>query len=868
MKVLLCSPTWVILLITMPMILGCTSTSVLPPAPGSVSREPAVTISFACLESTRSIYEPLVKTFESLHPDIHVQLVSWEEAVGDNLPWSVGAATRLAVATDTAVMLTGFSPSVTRQGLLRDLTPFLEADPSFEPREFWPGILDAYRWDGGTWAIPSEFHLWLLLYDRNALDASDLATPQPDWTRDEFLEMARALTLRQGDTVERYGFVDDYFMGLWGMVNAAWSKDDDDRPIPTLDDPSLTEQIQWYADLALRHGVMPRPDTKELATAAMWPVEVPFRDAGPRPDRFGLVPFPSASERGTPFSSSALVMSAGTTHPNAAWQWIAFLSQQPMMPSWGSEAAIPARRSTAEATDYWEDMPPEIATICQLALGNLRSTQLWDVTEPTEKAVTAILTEGAELNEALSRAQLQARMRLTPDSVGPTPTPLAVTGPPSSSQEDKTIIRFFVTGAPDRYTKAIESFESTHPDIQVKLAKAYELGREIQPGAITIMFSDLASGTDCFRWSPDTGDPAAVLDLEPLVDSDHSFALDDFYPSLLETFRAEGKLLGLPAEVYLEVLWYNRALFKAAEVPPPRPEWTLEQFLDTARTMTKEKGQSKQYGFVPLLGEGATFNYFATQMGAKRFDFSSYPPRPLFDSPDMARAVRWYSDLTLVHGVKPDLPASHLSASRWIDDLNNQKFLAELIRADRAAMWTGLTTYRDSSDFSPNDHGVVPLPLGPTGTYQPFAVEGYYISSSTIHVEACWEWITFLTQQEYLFSGLPARRSVLMSDVYRTRIGEEALAAYEQILSRSEARESTRSDERWSLANYWLLEAVQAVLDGQSVENALAQAQTYADGYVQCLERKDAADQDSAVERDPKECIQEVDPSLPMNGSP
>jgi ABC-type glycerol-3-phosphate transport system substrate-binding protein len=55
-------------------------------------------------------------------------------------------------------------------------------------------------------------------------------------------------------------------------------------------------------------------------------------------------------------------------------------------------------------------------------------------------------------------------------------------------------------------------------------------------------------------------------------------------------------------------------------------------------------------------------------------------------------------------------------------------------------------------------------------------VEGVAISSSTEHPAACWEWITWLSEQ--VPNGpMPARRSLAESSAYEDRVGTQVATA-------------------------------------------------------------------------------------------
>ena len=75
------------------------------------------------------------------------------------------------------------TPVETRAGLVMDLQPFIAADDDFDMSEtFYPKVQDAYKWDGGTWAMPASWTLALMGYYPHAFDEANLAYPQPDWS--------------------------------------------------------------------------------------------------------------------------------------------------------------------------------------------------------------------------------------------------------------------------------------------------------------------------------------------------------------------------------------------------------------------------------------------------------------------------------------------------------------------------------------------------------------------------------------------------------------------------------------------------------------------------------------------------------------
>ena len=92
-----------------------------------------VTITFGAISFMRQAYEPLIQAFNADHPGITVQFVALDEAYQNSGDYNT--QTRQIVSTaDTAE-----APASEEQfnlGLLHDLKPLMNADPSFNPDDF------------------------------------------------------------------------------------------------------------------------------------------------------------------------------------------------------------------------------------------------------------------------------------------------------------------------------------------------------------------------------------------------------------------------------------------------------------------------------------------------------------------------------------------------------------------------------------------------------------------------------------------------------------------------------------------------------------------------------------------------------------
>jgi multiple sugar transport system substrate-binding protein len=836
-----------------------TAATVTPPP----VEDPSVTITFACYEGALGEFEKLADEFHRLNPDIKVQLVSISD-------WPEDAAEKLAAAADT----TSSYQYPQSRGVLRDLQPFIEADRTFDLDDFYPGMLEAYRGDGGQWAVPAAAYLQLIQYDKVFFDEAGVDYPQPGWTWDDFLDKAKQLTVRDGDQVIRYGCVDPegQTTSLAVILSQAGSLVDEttDPPTPRLDRPEVAQAVQWYADLILEHDVMPGPpedseDYNELYAltedkAAMsiggsfvvvWPGQEEFK---------GIVSLPQGKTTVNPMWVSGYVMSAGTQHPDESWRWLVFLTRH--QPSrLAMPIRLPVRRSVAEESGLWEDLPEDQVAAYQAALEHpFALNRMPGIWAPLREAILAIVKGESDVEAALAEAQAKALETLAvagKPSEEATPVVVATPRPEPEPGEGK-LIRFSVLGAdPGHYRKLTDEFHQLHPDITVKVTQP----SFTEPG---FGLEDLFEGADCAAGYFDLSDPeyrALLLNLQPFLEGDEDLSLDDFYPQSLSAFRWEGELWGLPAEGNFYLMIYNKALFEAAGVPYPRVGWTVEDFASTAQAMTTGEGDEKRYGFVPYVGETMDLNFFVEQWGVELIDYDTDPPTIHFGDPATVEAVQWYADLALVHGVKPALPINAYST-----DITGYQERMSLISSGRAAMWTSYgsmlitgLSYLLTDDF---EYGFAPMPLAPEGKgYGQIYFSGYFITAEAAHPQACWDWLIFLTERPGETGGLPARRSVAESAAFRQQVGEELANVCQFVISHSQEAARLPTDEvgQIGLSAYWFYAAYDRIIEGEEAETALAWAQDMAEDFAACLASRENLEGQGVI----KTCATELDPDFP-----
>jgi len=510
-----------------------------------------------------------------------------------------------------------FSSEAARSGWVLDLTPFIEADPTFQPEDFYPNTLESFQWNDVTWGVPVAGAIPVMYYTRDSFDAAGLSYPVAGWTKEDFLSLAKQLTRYEGNEILRYGFEDKAaLMTIGGQAAAVWSPGD-----PT----SLYEEktrafVEWYADLHLRHGVMPiprsfSPDPPPASgpsehfeiKSAMWTgFGFDLTMYQPRVARLGIAPLPKGWP--TPwFIVRPLIISVGTAHPQESWRWLNFVSHRRTLTP-GREIypfEVPVRRSVAESMNFWSGLAGA-AQMTGDQEGQAYETQASTyryAMEHSSRAVTGLVDQkelgeaivaifgGEPVDQAFARArQAAVEAYAAQEHARATPSPIVVATPATESSPQQVIT--FVPGHPAdlaTYHELALTFEQENHAISVEIRSSH---------------SDL-SQVDCFAGGVAPGNPMdrdKLLPLDPLLEQEPDFPTDVFYPAHLEAFRVEGELWGLPLQTSMWAVYYNKDLFDLAGIPYPEAGWTQADFEKKALALTLGQGEAEQYGYTLLGG--------------------------------------------------------------------------------------------------------------------------------------------------------------------------------------------------------------------------------------------------------------------------
>lgn len=209
----------------------------------------------------KAAYEQLVNAFTQHHPQIQVSLV--------HIPGQSDYRKRLGVDfaanTPADIVLLNYRryASFAAKDVLEPLGPYLDKSSLIKEADFYTEAIEPFRWNGTLMCIPQNLSSLVVYYNKDLFTQAGVPFPQNNWTWDDFLTAAKALTRdTDGD-----GKTDQYGLGtevsIFRLAPFIWQNGGDvvDNPQKparlALDTPEALEATRWFVDLQVKHHVAP-----------------------------------------------------------------------------------------------------------------------------------------------------------------------------------------------------------------------------------------------------------------------------------------------------------------------------------------------------------------------------------------------------------------------------------------------------------------------------------------------------------------------------------------------------------------------------------------------------------------------------------
>jgi len=301
---------------------------------------------------------------------------------------------------------------------------------ALEIDDIWEGLRAACVFNGVWYTMPFNKSVYVLVYNETALKEAGIAKPPATWQ--ELVTAAKALTVKDGDKIVRYGLGlrpnIDYFACFFFNAGGAWL---DANGKVAVNSPEGVKTLQFMADLLNKYKVcyyVPGYLDADFGAGkvAMYLTTSPGLSytnqsvAGKFEWSAAPLPYMDPKFKSTPVAGTdlAIFARASEKEQQAAWEFVKWLVEPRQTARWAMGTSyIPVRKSAMhlEIMKQWfAEHPREEQSLKQLryikydpnisAWSNIRG----DVSEAVEKVYLGKATP----KEALDAAVVKANARL------------------------------------------------------------------------------------------------------------------------------------------------------------------------------------------------------------------------------------------------------------------------------------------------------------------------------------------------------------------------------------------------------------------------------------------------------------------------
>ncbi len=280
-------------------------------------------------------YQNLVSAFKKGHADIPIELIHIPSQ-GDYRKRLAADLTSGAPADVVLVSYRRFA-ELAAKNAFEPLGPYLDQSDQINTNDFYPQAIQPYMWQGQLICIPQNISSLVMYYNKDLFDAAGASYPADNWSWDDFISTAQALTL---DT-DQDGQIDQYGVGIEPeLIRVApfiWQNNGfvSYQNALALDYPTSVEAIQWFVDWQVKYHIVPNA-VEEVSEnsesrfvngrAAMYfnsrRLTPTFREI--TAFDWDVAPLPVGKTKATILHSDAYCLTSASAHKTEAWKFIEF----------------------------------------------------------------------------------------------------------------------------------------------------------------------------------------------------------------------------------------------------------------------------------------------------------------------------------------------------------------------------------------------------------------------------------------------------------------------------------------------------------------------------------------------------------------
>jgi multiple sugar transport system substrate-binding protein len=360
-----------------------------------------------------------------------------------------------------------------------------------------------------------------------------------------------------------------------------------------------------------------------------------------------------------------------------------------------------------------------------------------------------------------------------PESAAPAGSDAAPSGSGSAYTGPPVTIEYAIWGDPAEINSqkaVVEGFTAANPDITVDVTVADwdAYWDKLQTG--------LAGGAapDVFAMDgplgPDYQGRDVLLDLKPYIDGE-GYDLTQLDDNAVKDFTTtDGVVFGLPRDLNVIALYYNRDIFDAAGIPYPDDTWTWDKLIEVGKQLTKDTdgdGTIDQWGvYTETTDMENAWSSFVWQAGGDIL--SEDGTTSALDRPESAAGIQFLQDLIWKEKVVPD-PAIFAETG-------------DAFEQGVAAMEINGSWLVPTHEAAGINLGIAQLPAGPAGKATSVNPTGAVVYANTDAPEASWLLAKYLASPEAqekimaLKASVPVNKEILATSYPASFDGAQVFA--------------------------------------------------------------------------------------------
>ncbi|MBO0993235.1 ABC transporter substrate-binding protein [Bacillus sp. SD088] len=303
-------------------------------------------------KAEKKIREDTAKAFMEENPNIKIKWVD----LGDRRYEKTLTLISGGNAPDI-LYLNEWVPALAKRNALMPLDELIENDSEFDLDEFYEGLINGNKFEDKLYALPQEVSPYVIYYNKDLFDKAGLDYPNDDWTQQEFLDIALALTNSEDN---QYGFLyeNGYNPTLGWIFRNNGKFFNDDGTKSGLDSPEVLKTFKFLKEF-VEKGISPNPAELEatgqgadaqfrnqqvaMVSAGMWFLP-PFKDE-PLDFNWDVVKMPKAENQDVGAGILSWAISSQTKHKEEAWKVLKyFTGHEGMMEVADSQMALPSTK--------------------------------------------------------------------------------------------------------------------------------------------------------------------------------------------------------------------------------------------------------------------------------------------------------------------------------------------------------------------------------------------------------------------------------------------------------------------------------------------------------------------------------------------